>query len=134
MEQLARMYKFRWVPEPKEMIWNPKYKTVGPQRKILEWLDKAGQHPYKPKDVNGWSDFKEDWISGEQLIRRLIFAKQIQSWGMKNQKEFHLQILEKNFEQKDIDAILARVEFFSNGTLGSDNFALLANSPEVLYV
>ena len=73
-------------------------------------------------------------MSGEQLIRRLIFAKKVQTWGMKNQKEFHLQILEKNFEQKDIDAILARVEFFSNGTLGSDNFALLANSPEVLYV
>ena len=134
MEQLARMYKFRWVPDPKHMVWNPKYKSFGEQRRVLKWLEKTGQHPYKPKDVNGWSDFKEDWMSGEQLIRRLIFAKKVQTWGMKNQKEFHLQILEKNFEQKDIDAILARVEFFSNGTLGSDNFALLANSPEVLYV
>ena len=53
---------------------------------------------------------------------------------MKNQKEFHLQILEKNFEQKNIDTILARVEFYGDGKLGSENFALLANSPEVLYV
>ena len=80
MEQLARMYKFRWVLQPEQMIWNPEYKSVGTQRRILEWLEKTGQHPYKPKDVNGWSDFKEDWISGEQLIRRLIFAKQVQSW------------------------------------------------------
>ena len=102
--------------------------------KIIEWLEKSGQHPYKPQDVNGWSDFKEDWISGEQLIRRLIFAKQVQSWGIKNQKEFHLQILEKNFEQKNIDTILARVRFYGDGKLGSENFALLANSPEILYV
>ena len=134
MEQLARMYKFRWIPQPKQMIWNPKYKSFGLQRRILKWLEKTGQHPYKPRDVNGWSDFKTDWISGEQLIRRLIFAKQVQSWGMKNQKEFHLQILEKNFEQKNIDTILARVEFDGDGKLGSENFALLANSPEVLYV
>ena len=134
VEQLARMYKFKWVQKPKNMIWNSKNKEVGSQRHILKWLEKIGQHPYKPQEVNGWSDFKEDWISGEQLIRRLIFGKHVQSLGMKNQKEFHLQVLEKNFEQKDINAILARVEFVSNRTLGSDNFALLVNSPELLYV
>ena len=80
--------------------------------RILEWLEKVGQHPYKPRDVNGWSDFKEDWISGEQMIRRLIFAGQVH---MKKQKEFHLEILEKNFEQKDMDAILARVDFYGDG-------------------
>ena len=53
---------------------------------------------------------------------------------MKNQKEFHLQILEKNFEQKDMDAILARVDFYGDGKFSSEDFALLANSPEVLYV
>lgn len=134
VEQLARMYKFKWVQRSSEMFWDSKYKSVGSQRHIIKWLEKIGQHPYKPKDVNGWSDFKEDWISGEQLIRRLIFGKYVQSLGMKNQKEFHLQILEKNFEQKEIDSILARVEFFNNKTLGSENFALLANSPELLYV
>ena len=46
----------------------------------------------------------------------------------------HVKNTKPYIPQKDIDTILSRVEFFSDGTLGSENFALLVNSPEILYV
>ena len=72
--QMVRMFGLYWIPQPDKMKYTFEREPTDLQREI-EWaLQELGHLPYRPGQPNGWSDFEEDWISPELMIRRLIFA------------------------------------------------------------
>ena len=65
----------------------------------MQIVKSIGQDPYRPKQVNGWSDYSSDWISPEFLIRRLILCeKSYKQTNKENRKiEYYEDLITKNF-------------------------------------
>ena len=86
-----------------------------------------GHLPYRPAQPNGWSDFEEDWISPELIIRRLIFAARMANRGLVRDDNIIETIIEKNFNQpENIYKLLDSQEDYKN------KLAIVCNSPEML--
>ena len=105
----------------------PTRKQRSPERILWE----IGHHPYRAKQPNGWSDFSEDWMSPELLIRRLVYAQLSYSF-MKaetrdNPEEFYQNIVEKNFD--DPGRI---IEYVNRKRRAVEKHTLLFNHPEFL--
>ena len=96
-----------------------------------EWLMyDIGHHPYRAKQPNGWSDFTDDWISPELLIRRLVYAKASYNFSkMENNKNaaYYENIVEKNFD--DPSKIM---KYINQKNRAVEKHTLLFNHPEFL--
>jgi uncharacterized protein (DUF1800 family) len=131
--QLARMFGFSWIPRPDTMNYNFKTEPTESQTRIESALKEMGHLPYRPQQPNGWSDFEEDWISPELLIRRLIFAKKISAYGIKRDKLFY-DVIKRNFDNPDKIINLTKVhdeKVFGNNIF-ANKFSIFANSSEML--
>ena len=125
--QMVRMFGLYWIPKPDRMKYNFKKEPTDSQREI-EWaLEELGHLPYRPAQPNGWSDFEEDWISPELIIRRLIFAARMANRGLVRDDNIIETIIEKNFNQpENIYKLLDSQEDYKN------KLAIVCNSPEML--
>ena len=98
---MSKMCDINLIPGTKLMeSYELGYKPSGYQRSLERLLKELGHHPYLVKQPNGWSDYSEDWMSPELMIRRLIFAKQ-GYFKMKpsNQNNgFYEKMIRKNFD------------------------------------
>ena len=99
--QVAKLGDLEWPPSPEtmdsyELGITPTRKQRSPER----LLRNIGQHPYRAKQPNGWSDHSDDWISPELLIRRLVYAKLSHSFSkmQNNNEDYYQNIVEKNFD------------------------------------
>ena len=97
------------------------------QREI-EWaLQELGHLPYRPAQPNGWSDFEEDWISPELIIRRLIFASNMANRGLIRDDNIIKSIIRKNFDEpSNIFQLLDSQNDYKN------KLAIVCNSLEML--
>jgi len=102
--QVAKLGDLEWPPSPEtmdsyELGITPTRKQRSPER----LLRNIGQHPYRAKQPNGWSDHSDDWISPELLIRRLVYAKLSHSFSkmQNNNENYYQNIVEKNFDNPD---------------------------------
>ena len=127
--QMARMFGFSWVPQAEKMKYDFKKEPSEYQTQITDSLRELGHLPFRPQQPNGWSDFEEDWISPELIIRRLIFASKMANYGVKRDNNFIKTVIEKNFDEPDkINQLIEKQDknFFGN------IFATICNSPEML--
>ena len=65
---------FRELIESGGVTYKLGFKPSRTQRLPERILKRIGNHPYRAKQPNGWSDHSDDWMSPELLIRRLVFA------------------------------------------------------------
>ena len=128
--QVAKLGDLEWPPSPEtmdtyELGITPTRKQRSPER----LLRNIGQHPYRAKQPNGWSDHSDDWISPELLIRRLVYAKLSHSFSkMKNNNENYYQnIVEKNFDNPD-----KIMKYLNQKSRIVEKQTLLFNHPEFL--
>ena len=92
-------------------------------------LRELGHLPFRPQQPNGWSDFEEDWISPELIIRRLILALKLADYGIKRDYNFIKTVVEKNFDEPDkINQLIEK----QNKNFFGNIFATICNSPEML--
>jgi len=115
------------VMDSYELGNSPTRKQRSPERIMRE----IGQHPYRAKQPNGWSDFSEDWMSPELLIRRLVYAQLSYSYinvkSRENYDKFYHDIVVKNFDNpNNIMKYLNKKERFI------EKHTLLFNHPEFL--
>ena len=96
--QMARMFGFGWLPQAEKMKYDFKKKPSAYQTQITDKLRELGHLPFRPQQPNGWSDFEEDWISPELIIRRLILALRMANYGVKRDIK---TVIEKNFDEPD---------------------------------
>jgi len=102
--QMCNMADVELIPSPTFMdLYQLGNKPLNEHR-VLEYLmDELGQHPYLAKQPNGWSDFSEDWMSPELLIRRLVYARE--AYYKKSDKtqtsEFYEEMIQKNYDNPD---------------------------------
>mgnify|MGYP000215132792 CR=1 FL=1 len=97
------------------MKYNFKKEPTDSQREIEWTLEELGHLPYRPAQPNGWSDFEEDWISPELIIRRLIFAARMANRGLVRDDNIIETIIEKNFNQpENIYKLLDSQEDYKN--------------------
>ena len=128
--QVAKISDLEWPPSPKlmdsfELGFVPTKKQRSPER----LLKNIGQHPYRAKQPNGWSDHSEDWISPELLIRRLVYAK-LSNVFLKmqnNNNEFYQSIVTKNFDNPD-----KIMKYLNQKSRIIEKQTLLFNHPEFL--
>tara|TARA_B100000212_G_scaffold112907_1_gene84186 strand:+ start:78 stop:1517 length:1440 start_codon:yes stop_codon:yes gene_type:complete len=130
--QVAKIGNLNWPPSPEvmdsyELGNSPTRKQRSPERIMRE----IGQHPYRAKQPNGWSDFSEDWMSPELLIRRLVYAQLSYSYinvkSRENYDKFYHDIVVKNFDNpNNIMKYLNKKERFI------EKHTLLFNHPEFL--
>ena len=128
--QVAKISDLEWPPSPKlmdsfELGFVPTKKQRSPER----LLKNIGQHPYRAKQPNGWSDHSEDWISPELLIRRLVYAK-LSNVFLKmqnNNNEFYQSIVAKNFDNPD-----KIMKYLNQKSRIIEKQTLLFNHPEFL--
>ncbi|HJO13816.1 MAG: DUF1800 family protein [Pelagibacteraceae bacterium] len=125
--QMARIFGFYWTPEPDKMKYDFKHEPLDSQREIEWTLEELGHLPYRPAQPNGWSDFEEDWISPELMIRRLIFASKMANRGLVRDDDIIKNMIEKNFDQPE-----KIYELFDNQDNYKNKFAIVCNSPEML--
>tara|TARA_A100001234_G_scaffold17799_1_gene14110 strand:- start:368 stop:1801 length:1434 start_codon:yes stop_codon:yes gene_type:complete len=128
--QVAKLGDLEWPPSPEtmdsyELGITPTRKQRSPER----LLRNIGQHPYRAKQPNGWSDHSDDWISPELLIRRLVYAKLSHSFSkMQNNNEMYYQnIVEKNFDNPD-----KIMKYLNQKSRIVEKQTLLFNHPEFL--
>ena len=127
--QMARMFGFVWLPQAENMKYDFKKEPKKYQTQITDKLRELGHLPFRPQQPNGWSDFEEDWISPELIIRRLILALKLADYGIKRDYNFIKTVVEKNFDEPDkINQLIEKQDknFFGN------IFATICNSPEML--
>ena len=99
------------------------------QTQITDKLRELGHLPFRPQQPNGWSDFEEDWISPELIIRRLILALKLADYGIKRDYNFIKTVVEKNFDEPDkINQLIEK----QNKNFFGNIFATICNSPEML--
>ena len=96
--QMARMFGFGWLPQAEKMKYDFKKEPSAYQTQITDKLRELGHLPFRPQQPNGWSDFEEDWISPELIIRRLILALRMANYGVKRDIK---TVIEKNFDEPD---------------------------------
>ena len=130
--QVAKIGNLNWPPSPEvmdsyELGNSPTRKQRSPERIMRE----IGQHPYRAKQPNGWSDFSEDWMSPELLIRRLVYAQLSYSYinvkSRENYDKFYHDIVVKNFDNpNNIMKYLNKKKRFI------EKHTLLFNHPEFL--
>lgn len=130
--QVAKIGNLNWPPSPEvmdsyELGNSPTKKQRSPERIMRE----IGQHPYRAKQPNGWSDFSEDWMSPELLIRRLVYAQLSYSYinvkSRENYDKFYHDIVVKNFDNpNNIMKYLNKKKRFI------EKHTLLFNHPEFL--
>ena len=130
--QVAKIGNLNWPPSPEvmdsyELGNSPTRKQRSPERIMRE----IGQHPYRAKQPNGWSDFSEDWMSPELLIRRLVYAQLSYSYinvkNRENYDKFYHDIVVKNFDNpNNIMKYLNKKKRFI------EKHTLLFNHPEFL--
>ncbi len=128
--QVAKVGDLQWPLSPEEMAsyelgTEPTRKQRSPER----LLRNIGHHPYRAKQPNGWSDYSDDWISPELLIRRLVYAKLSNSFSkMNNNNEGYFQnIVEKNFDNPD-----KIMKYLNQKNRIVEKQTLLFNHPEFL--
>jgi len=125
--QIVRMFGLYWIPKPDRMKYDFKREPNDSQREIEWMLEELGHLPYRPTQPNGWSDFEEDWISPELIIRRLIFASNMANRGLVRDDSIIKAIIIKNFNKpKKIFKLLNVQDEYKN------KFALICNSPDML--
>ena len=129
--QIAKIGDLYWPPSPDLM---DKYelgqKPLNSQRKPEYLVYDIGHHPYRAKQPNGWSDYSDDWISPELLIRRLVFGKASFSHSkIENTKndEYYANMIEKNFDNPD-----KIMKYINQKNKAVEKHTLLFNHPEFL--
>ena len=79
----------------------------------------------------GWSDYSDDWLSPELLIRRLVYADRSYAFTKpkNDNKEFYHKIISKNFDEpeKILDYVFKNMVHRK-----SERNVLLFNHPEFL--
>jgi uncharacterized protein (DUF1800 family) len=128
--QVAKLGDLEWPPSPETMdSFELGVKPTKKQRSPERLLRNIGQHPYRAKQPNGWSDHSDDWISPELLIRRLVYAKLSHSFSkMQNNNEMYYQnIVEKNFDNPD-----KIMKYLNQKSRIVEKQTLLFNHPEFL--
>ena len=124
--QMARMFGFGWLPQAEKMKYDFKKEPSAYQTQITDKLRELGHLPFRPQQPNGWSDFEEDWISPELIIRRLILALKMANYGVKRDIK---TVIEKNFDEPDkIYQLIEKQD--KNSFLNV--FATICNLPEML--
>ena len=128
--QVAKLGDLEWPPSPEtmdsyELGITPTRKQRSPER----LLRNIGQHPYRAKQPNGWSDHSDDWISPELLIRRLVYAKLSHSFSkmQNNNEDYYQNIVEKNFDNPD-----KIMKYLNQKSRIVEKQTLLFNHPEFL--
>ena len=128
--QVAKLGDLEWPPSPQtmdsyELGITPTRKQRSPER----LLRNIGQHPYRAKQPNGWSDHSDDWISPELLIRRLVYAKLSHSFSkmQNNNEDYYQNIVEKNFDNPD-----KIMKYLNQKSRIVEKQTLLFNHPEFL--
>ncbi len=125
--QIVRMFGLYWVPKPDRMKYDFKREPNDSQREIEWMLEELGHLPYRPAQPNGWSDFEEDWVSPELIIRRLIFAFQMANRGFIRDDNIIKSIIIKNFNKPEkIFKLLDNQDEYKN------KLTLICNSPDML--
>jgi len=127
--QIVRMFGMGWVPNSEKMQYNFDKEPSDYQTQIKNHLKELGHLPFRPQQPNGWSDFEEDWISPELIIRRLIMASKMSNYGLKRDDNFIQAIIEKNFDKPD--QIIRLIETQDSHVFGN-KLATICNSPEML--
>jgi len=127
--QISRMFGLGWVPRSNLMKYDFKKRPSDYQEQISENLRELGHLPYRPKQPNGWSDFEEDWISPELIIRRLIMASKISNYGLSRDSEVIKMIVENNFDNpNEIFDLISNIDQNDH----RNKFALICNAPAML--
>ena len=130
--QVAKIGNLNWPPSPEvmdsyELGTKPTRKQRSPERIMWE----IGQHPYRAKQPNGWSDFSEDWMSPELLIRRLVYAQLSYSFinvkSRENYDDYYQNIVEKNFDNPN-----KIIKYLNQKSRSIEKHTLLFNHPEFL--
>ena len=130
--QVSKISDLKWPPSPEVMdSYELGYKPTRKQRSPEKILRDIGHHPYRAKQPNGWSDYSEDWLSPELLIRRLVYANKTYAFSKaeNNTEEFYEKIVKNNFDNPE--KILKYLNDKSNYKL-YDKHTLLFNHPEFL--
>ena len=130
--QVSKISDLKWPPSPEVMdSYELGYKPTRKQRSPEKILRDIGHHPYRAKQPNGWSDYSEDWLSPELLIRRLVYANKTYAFSKaeNNTEEFYEKIVKNNFDNPE--KILKYLNDKSNYKL-HDKHTLLFNHPEFL--
>ena len=124
--QMARMFGFGWLPQAEKMKYDFKKEPSAYQTQITDKLRELGHLPFRPQQPNGWSDFEEDWISPELIIRRLILALKMANYGVKRNIK---TVIEKNFDEPHkINQLIEKQDKNSFPNV----FATICNLPEML--
>ena len=130
--QLAKIGDLQWPP-PVEMMdsYQLGYKPTKRQRYPENILKSIGNHPYRAKQPNGWSDYSEDWMSPELLIRRLVYSQLSYSYikvkSRENYEEYYQNIVEKNFDNPN-----KIMKYLNQKSRSIEKHTLLFNHPEFL--
>jgi len=125
--QIVRMFGLYWISKPDRMKYDFKKKPTDSQREIEWMLEELGHLPYRPAQPNGWSDFEEDWISPELIIRRLIFASKMANRGLIRDDNIIRAIIRRNFNKPEkIYKLLDSQKDYKN------KLAIVCNSPDML--
>ena len=128
--QMSKMCDINLIPGTKLMeSYELGYKPSGYQRSLERLLKELGHHPYLAKQPNGWSDYSEDWMSPELMIRRLIFAKQgyFKMKPSNQNNDFYEKMIRKNFDNPN-----EILKFLKKKNQPEDRHILLFNLPEAL--
>ena len=130
--QVAKTADLNWPPKPELMdtyeLGNIAVKTMRMPERILRNI---GNHPYRAKQPNGWSDHSDDWMSPELLIRRLVFADRSYDFlkSGNDNKDFYEKIINNNF---DNPAKISNYVLKNMLSRSSEKNVLLFNHPEFL--
>ena len=130
--QIAKIADLEWPPSPETMAsYELGTKPTRKQRLPEKILERLGHPPYRPKQPYGWSDYSDDWLSPELLIRRLVYADRSYAFTKpkNDNKEFYHKIISKNFDEpeKILDYVFKNMVHRK-----SERNVLLFNHPEFL--
>jgi uncharacterized protein (DUF1800 family) len=102
--KMSKIADLKWPHGPEIMDKYVLGNKLGRLQKEAKWIvNELGNHPYRVKQPNGWSDISEDWMSPELIIRRLVFGnRSYYRMKQENQKiEFYEKIVTRNFDNSD---------------------------------
>ena len=101
-----------------------------------EIMENLGHHPYRSRQPNGYSDFGEDWISTEHMLRRLAYVRFLHPYLRSNNNEdFLISVLNKNFDEySEMKSMLElRLEIFKEKKqIDSSILSIICSGPEFL--
>jgi len=99
-------------------------------------MENLGHHPYRSRQPNGYSDFSEDWISTEHMLRRLAYVRFLHRYIESNSSEdFLISVLDKNFDKNsEMKSMLElRLERFKEKKqFDSSILSIICSGPEFL--